>query len=183
VRLTRTQRLDVLTSRVHRTLFFFASPSNLDIWTETVRCVVLHSSRPTLLYPNTPNPRTQLHSHLRGCPSRGSIHAIDMPCTQLINFLLINRTRTLIVWPRLLFQLPLEMARHVLYGPAPKRSTNGIWYVYYHRARLLLPSLLIVPCRTVYRVRQNLISSHPRFLQSWAKRKGLPTIFTATLQH
>jgi hypothetical protein len=58
-------------------LFFFALPSNLDIWTETVRCcVVLHfirrAPRPTLPYPN---PRT--HSHLRELSERAgaSMHA------------------------------------------------------------------------------------------------------------
>src|SRR6266403_48598 len=60
-----------------------------------------------------------------------------------------------VVWPRLLFQLSLEMARHVLYGPAPKRSTNGIW-----RVSSPFPSFPFLPYRASYTVRGNGVSSH-----------------------
>jgi ribosomal protein S18 acetylase RimI-like enzyme len=53
------------------------------------------------------------------------------------------------------------MARHVLYGPAPKRSTNGIW-------RVPFSSLLF------YSYRQNLISFHISVL---GKAEGSPNDF------
>jgi hypothetical protein len=131
--------MNAMTLRAHRLPFPAISTSG------PKRCV-------TFIRRRRPMPRAPTRSDPQNPLSRPSVRASqthDVTCHALLLIsMLITHTRTT-VWPRLLFQLPLEMARHVLYGPAPKRSTNGIWYV---RAR---PSLFssfsyrAVPCHAV----------------------------------
>ena len=81
---------------------------------------------------------------------------------------------TQVVWPRLLFQLPLTLAGHVLCRAAPERTPDGIRQV----------SSYVVHAR----LRAHLISSHPapiaalyiHCIQSWARQKGLRMTSTAT---
>jgi hypothetical protein len=82
---------------------------NLDIWTETVRaCCVPHNTSTLLPLPRAiPLPR----------PSRARPKLLTIVVLPLA---------THAVWPRLLFQLPLALARHVLHRRAPQRAADGI---------------------------------------------------------
>lgn len=81
---------------------------------------------------------------------------------------------TQVVWPRLLFQLPLTLAGHVLCRAAPERTPDGIRQVFSYVVHA--------------RLRAHLISSHPapiaalyiHCIQSWARQKGLRMTSTAT---
>jgi len=99
--------------------YYHVHPSNLDIWTETVRTATKQPQASE--WGGSADPRQSPHMHTFPLSTTTTAIAIIIA--------LITLDFTHAVWPRLLFQLPLPMARHVLHRSAPERTTDGIRHV------------------------------------------------------
>ena len=142
-------------------------------------------SQPAALTPDVPclSPyrhlftATSIYGQKRCVPACCVPHTSSSPTSDqphITHHFSLSCDATQVVWPRLLFQLPLTLAGHVLCRAAPERTPDGIRQVFSYVVHA--------------RLRAHLISSHPapiaalyiHCIQSWARQKGLRMTSTAT---
>ena len=145
-------------------------------------------SQPAVLTPDVPclSPyrhlftATSIYGQKRCVPACCVPHTSSSPTSDqphITHHFSLSCDATQVVWPRLLFQLPLTLAGHVLCRAAPERTPDGIRQVFSYVVHARLRAHLISSHLISSRANRGFIFIA---LQSWARQKGLRMTSTAT---